>query len=65
MSQSDRPLGFPLISGCAGDVRSCAGFWTPAITKVEARSADRRPKSAKARSRGKLGPGWAASAMGI
>ena len=26
---------------------------------------DRRPKSAKARSRGKLGGGWAASAMGI
>ena len=45
--------------------RSCAGFWTPAITRLYARSADRRPKSAKARSRGKLGSGWAASAMGI
>ena len=30
-----------------------------------ARSTDRRPKSAKARSRGKLGTGLAASAMGI
>src|SRR6266404_5647499 len=34
------------------DVRNCAGFWTPAITRLYARSADRRPKSAKARSRG-------------
>ena len=40
-------------------------FWTSAITRVEARSAERRPESAKARSRGRLGPGWAASAMGI
>jgi hypothetical protein len=39
----------------------CAGFWTPAITRHSARSASRRPKSAKARSRGKLGRGDAAS----
>ena len=47
---------------CAGN---CAGFWTPAITRVSARSADRRPKSAKAGSRGKLGPGWAAALWGF
>jgi carboxylesterase type B len=46
-------------------VRYCAGFWTPATTKLSARSGGRRPKSAKARSRGKVGAGWAASAMGF
>jgi hypothetical protein len=39
------------------DVGVCAGFWTPAITRYSARSASRRPKSAKARSRGELGTG--------
>ena len=34
---------------------SCAGFWTPATPRLSARSARRRPKSAKARSRGKFG----------
>jgi hypothetical protein len=37
------------------DVRSCSGFWTPAITRRSAGSARRRPKSAKARCRGKYG----------
>src|SRR5437879_7034883 len=46
--------------GCSANVGFCAGFWTPATTRLSARSADRRPKSAKARSRGKLGAGWAA-----
>src|SRR5436190_24219422 len=40
------------------EVRCCAGFWTPAITRPSARSANRRLKSAKARSRGQLGAGW-------
>src|SRR4029077_1901739 len=38
--------------------RPIQGFWTPAITRPSARSANRRPKSAKARSRGQLGAGW-------
>ena len=37
------------------DLRFCAGFWTPAIPRRSAGSTDRRPKSAKARSRGKCG----------
>jgi hypothetical protein len=47
------------------EVRSCAGFWTPAASILSARSDGRRPKSARARSRGELGSGLAASAMGI
>ena len=47
------------------NVLCCAGFWTLAITRLLARSAVRRPKSAKARSRGKLGPGWAAALWGF
>jgi hypothetical protein len=34
-------------------------------TRGASHSGGQRPKSAKARSRGKLGSGWAASAMGI
>ena len=45
--------------------RVCAGFWTPAAPRLSTRAAGRRPKSARARSRGELGSGWAASAMGI
>ena len=37
------------------NVRSCCGFWTPATTRRSTRSTSRRPKSAKARSRGKCG----------
>ena len=46
-------------------IRSCAGFWTPAAPRLSARSDGRRPKSARARSRGTLGSGWESSAMGI
>jgi hypothetical protein len=46
-----------------GIIGSCAGFRTPATTRRSARSTCRRPKSAKARSRGQLGTGRAASAM--
>ena len=55
----DNPIVRP-VSGfddaCYGAlVRSCAGFWTPATTRRSAGSTGRRPKSAKARSRGKCG----------
>ena len=43
------------------DVAFCAGFWTPATKRRSARSTGRRTKSAKARSRGRLGGGDAAS----
>jgi hypothetical protein len=39
--------------GIAGYFRVCAGFWTPATTRRSAGLTGRRPKSAKARSRGK------------
>jgi hypothetical protein len=39
------------------DFVPCDGFWTPATTRHSARSGSRRPKSAKARSRGKSGTG--------
>jgi hypothetical protein len=42
----------------AQNVRFCAGFGTPAMTRLSTGSASRRPKSAKARSRGDLGTGW-------
>src|ERR1700751_275540 len=41
--------------GNSTDVGSCAGFWTPATTRRSTGSTGRRPKSAKARSRGKCG----------
>ena len=64
------PQGLPSWEARGGaealkDVRFCAGFWTPAASILSARSDGRRPKSAEARSRGQLGRGWAASAMGI
>ena len=40
-------------------------FLDAGMTRGASHSGGRRPKSAKARSRGKLGSGWAASAMGI
>ncbi len=40
-------------------------FLDAGMTKGVSYSGGRRPKSAKARSRGKFGAGWAASAMGI
>jgi hypothetical protein len=43
----------------------CGAVATPAITRAPARSTGRRPKSAKARSRGQLGTGRAASAIEI
>ncbi len=43
----------------------CAGFRLPAMTNLSTRSGGRRPKSAKARNRGRWGSGGAAGAMGI
>src|SRR5271166_724135 len=40
-------------------------FLDAGIRRCASCSGGRRPKSAKARSRGKFGAGWAASAMGI
>jgi hypothetical protein len=40
-------------------------FLDAGITRGASCSGGRRPKSAKARSRGEFGAGWAASAMGI
>ena len=40
-------------------------FLDAGMTNPSTRCGDRRPKSAKARSRGKLGTGWAAGAMRI
>ena len=40
-------------------------FLDAGMTRGGSHSGGRRPKSAKARSRGKLGRGWAASAMAI
>jgi tripartite-type tricarboxylate transporter receptor subunit TctC len=51
-----RSLDF-LVRAIRGEVGFRAGFWTPAITRHSACSASRRPKSAKARSRGQLGNG--------
>ena len=48
----DVELPFPIETENVG---SCAGFWTPATTKLSARSASRRPKSVEARSRGEFG----------
>jgi hypothetical protein len=39
--------------GSQRNVRSRAGFWTPAMTRRSSHSGGRRPKTAKARSRGK------------
>ena len=45
----------PIDGKVFAHVADCAGFWTPATTNSSARSASRRPKSAKARSRGEFG----------
>jgi hypothetical protein len=55
----------PAVDLAAEKFGFCAGFWTPATTKLSAHSASRRPKSVEARSRGEFGAGWAATAMGI
>ena len=47
------------------DFVPCAGFWTPATTRLSACAAGRRPKSVEARSRGEFAGGSAASAMGF
>ena len=52
-------------STVASDGRFCTGFWTPAATKLSARSVSRRPKSVEARSRGEFGAGWAAALWGF
>jgi len=45
--------------------RSCAGFRMPAMTGPPARSCGRRPKSAKARNRGRWCTDGATGSMGI
>jgi hypothetical protein len=47
------------------NVGSCAGFSDAGMTMLSTRCGGRRPKSAKARNRGKWGTGGAAGAMEI